>query len=226
MGLIHFGVPPQLVQAARERFSIRAFVETGTFEGDTAAFAANLFERVYTIELLGDRCEKARRRLAGEANVTVLSGDSPEMLRQILPGLRGVPTMFWLDAHWDGDGPIQGPQCPLTAELRAINDGGGPGNGIVAYILVDDARYFMAPPPPPRDPGQWPALSDIIPLLSDNGRRYVVIVDDIIVAFPVAARPFLEGHARGRPHAWAPPAVSGGVFFVPKSELPPRTIVR
>ena len=225
MGLVYFGIPPQLVAAARQRLGLRAFVETGTFRGDTAALAGRQFERVYTVEFVEERFRQAQQRFAGQPQITCLQGNSPDALRKIAPELKGIPTMFWLDAHWNGDTESRQYECPVIEEVRAINEA-----ELDAYIMVDDARYFIAPPPSPHDPDQWPSLDQLMPVLTRGDRRYVVIVDDMIIAWPRATKPFLVEYARTRPMAWSPQpqpgAGGGGIYFVPQRELPPRTIGR
>jgi FkbM family methyltransferase len=98
-------------------------------------------------------------------------GDS----RDILPQLDlSEPTVFWLDGHWSaGDTAGEGDECPLLDELATI----GPQHA----ILIDDARLFIEPPPPPHDPEQWPTLEQVIDALDD---REVAIRDDVVIALP------------------------------------------
>ncbi len=141
-------------------------------------------------------------------------------MRQIVPTLQGIPTLFWLDAHWNGDGHSREFECPVLEEVKAINDA-----DLDAYIKEDDARLYLAPPPAPHDVKQWPSLAQLVPALENGGQSMVLIVDDIIFAWPIAARSFLIDYARSRPLAWTPaPPASGGIFYVPRQELPPVTV--
>ncbi len=55
MGLVYFGIPHNVVLSVKEKFGVAAFVETGTFRGDTAAFAAGHFQRVFTVEFVEEQ---------------------------------------------------------------------------------------------------------------------------------------------------------------------------
>ncbi|HEY4328599.1 MAG TPA: hypothetical protein VGN88_02595 [Phycisphaerae bacterium] len=196
MGLVNFGVPRELVLAARQRFKIRNFVETGTFRGDTAHFAAQYFDQVVTIEFDPKRFIECKRRFAGMPRVTCLLANSPTALRLLIPELKG-PTLYWLDAHWNGDAKSRQYECPVMEEVAAINE-----IKHEAYILVDDARYFIAPPPPPCDIDAWPSVAELTGNLAHGG-RYVAMVDDAILAFPAGAKEFMVEYIRGRPMAWS-----------------------
>ena len=220
MGLVNYGVPRSLVMAAKQRFGVRAFVETGTFRGDTAAFAAEQFEKVYTVEFVMERYLETKKRLSVFPNVHCLQGNSPDVLSQISGELKGIPTLFWLDAHWNGDGASREFECPVAGEVKAINDA-----NLDAYILVDDARYFLAPPGVPCNPDAWPSLPELTALLA-HGDRYVVMVDDAIVAWPKHTQPYLIEYTRSRPSAWTAAAsnASGAVYYIPRSEVASFTV--
>ena len=50
MGLISSGIPQYFVDVLVKNFSIRYFIETGTCRGETASWASQQFEKVFTIE--------------------------------------------------------------------------------------------------------------------------------------------------------------------------------
>src|SRR5579872_3219830 len=156
MGLIRYGVPTEYVLSLKQRLGIDCFVETGTSEGRTAAWAAQHFKRVVTIELSEARYHRASVRLARHANVQQLLGSSPEILAQIAPTL--PPTVFWLDAHWDqGDRIERHRECPLLDELAALAP-----CWEQAFVLIDDACFFLSPPPADYDQTQWPNLRQVV----------------------------------------------------------------
>jgi hypothetical protein len=108
-------------------------------------------------------------------------------LREVVPAL-GRPALFWLDAHWSGlDTAGREAECPLLAEIQLIN-----AAPFTHTVLVDDARLFCAPPPRPHDAEQWPDLAATVSALRDEGRRHVVLFEDVLVAVPAADRPFLN----------------------------------
>ncbi len=188
MGAKRMGPPHDLVLALQEHLQLQLFVETGTFRGETAAWAATRFARVLTIELSSAYHAKAVERFKAQPGVRPLRGRSPEVLRQIGADLC-APALFWLDAHWSGlDTAGQDSECPLLEEVGVI-DATAPGH----VILVDDARLFCAPPPRPHRAEQWPDLAAIVTALVAGGRRYVALFEDVFIAVPVTEREFLTG---------------------------------
>lgn len=182
MGIVHPGAPRDYVLALRDAFDIRCFVETGTYHGETAVWAAAQFDRVYTIELSEELYARSGALLDGMPNVTRLLGDTRTHLARLAPDL--PPSIVWLDAHWSGTGTAgAGDECPLLDELAALR----PALASL-YVLIDDARMFLGPPHPLHDPTQWPTMEVITRALAHDGDRYVGSFEDIIVSVPLAAR--------------------------------------
>lgn len=180
------GPPTGLILALQRGLRIEDFIETGTYRGDTAAWAAGCFPRVVTIELSAEYFAAARRRFQAQPEITILQGDSGAALREIVPGL-GRPALFWLDAHWSGlDTAGRERECPLLEELAIVNQAGETHS-----VLVDDARLFSAPPPRPHRAELWPSLTDVVDALRDGGRRHVVAFEDVFIAVPLSARGLL-----------------------------------
>jgi hypothetical protein len=192
MGDVNFGAPVDLVIFLKKHFNINTFVETGTFRGDSAAWAAQHFEQVYTIEAHAPLWEAAQNRYSSLSNITFIHGSSPERLRILLPKLDNA--LFWLDAHWCGKTAGEDDECPLLAELEAIRE----RKIANPVILIDDARLFLSPPPPPHKWRQWPHISALISALNQFGNPYVIIKDDAIVAVPQSACPELAEFLRLR----------------------------
>ena len=194
MGAIHFSVDMRLVASLRRSVPLRVFVETGTFRGDTTAAVATAFAQVYTVELSRELFEAAAGRLAGFGNVTRLCGHSPRLLQELRPQLSGESVLYWLDAHWCGSGTAgDKAECPLLAELDAIAT-----LNADSAILIDDARLFLAAPPAPHDPEQWPSLADVVERLRSLNREHGLwVVNDVIVFAPIAARQAMTEYARG-----------------------------
>ena len=143
MGSVHFGVPEELILFLKRKFELEDFVETGTFQGGSAAWAARHFKRVFTIEANEPLWRAARARYAALANVQFILGNSPEELTKLLPNL-GRSPLIWLDAHWCGPHTAgETAECPLLAELAVI----AAAHIEPKVVLIDDARLFMAPPP-------------------------------------------------------------------------------
>lgn len=194
MGLMRFGFPSELGVLIKENFSPRYFVETGTYKGDTALWAAGVFDQVITIEASQAIYEKTRPRLAGIANIDFRLGDSPEVLQKILPTMDGG-SLFWLDSHWMGENTAGSHrQCPLIQELELLA-----GYAHEQYVIIDDAELFLCPPPMPYAPEQWPTIDQVIEKLkSANPLRYIIIFEDTIIAVPPEAYPVISSYCQER----------------------------
>ncbi|MGZ5086492.1 MAG: glycosyltransferase family 2 protein, partial [Usitatibacter sp.] len=200
MGAVTFSLDEKLLDAITGAASFGAFVETGTYKGDTAAAAAARIARVVTVEFSEPLWLEATQRFAGQPRVEVLQGNSPEVLARVRPTLAGTPTLFWLDAHWcvaeDTSGDHS--QCPLLEEIAAI---GALDDGSV--ILIDDARLFLAPPPEPHDVTHWPTFDRIVRALHAlSARHELMVVNDVIVFYPEALEQAVEGYARHHGVDW------------------------
>jgi hypothetical protein len=129
-----------------QKYNCSAFIETGTFFGDTTDFLKDHFQQLYTIELQEDLFRKAWERFKTIDRVSVLQGDSAIVLQDIVPRLNMI-SLFWLDGHYSssffvGDELIvtaKGKkESPIIEELDIILKNGLNKN----VILIDDARCF------------------------------------------------------------------------------------
>lgn len=80
-------------------------VETGTLFGEGTALMSQHFPTVYTIEIQDVLHEKATQKFASNPTIHCLLGDSVDVLKTLAPKLK-TPTVFFLDAHWSGDGSV------------------------------------------------------------------------------------------------------------------------
>ena len=178
MKMIATGRPKEFFRWMRENLGIDTFVEGGTYMGETAAWAAGVFGRVITIELSPELYDIAKARHADKKNIEFVLGDTRQVLGRIVPQLTG-PAVFWLDAHWSaGKTAGETNECPILAEIAILN-----ASPYDHMILIDDARLFMAPPPPPHRLDQWPDIWTIERALNSGpSPRYTIITRDIIIA--------------------------------------------
>lgn len=186
MGNKQLGIPQATALALAQRLKIKTFIETGTYRAGTALWASNCgqFNRVITIEGYKKRYDGniATYGLNTLPGLEFVYGDSRTQLPEILKTV-SEPAMFWLDAHWIGDSKIayvQRDECPLVEELLAINAHPASPSHV---ILIDDARLFIAPPPYPHHPEQWPNLHEIEVLLKHHARG-IEVKEDVIWAVP------------------------------------------
>lgn len=114
-------------------------IESGTYLGMTARRAAHCFSHVYTIELDGALASAAKARLSKLKNVTVVQGDSTE----VLPGLMGKAeidnALVFLDGHYSGGSTALGPVVePAILELEVL----APFRDRLVAVVIDDFRTF------------------------------------------------------------------------------------
>lgn len=193
MGFIHPGVPQDLVLRLAKAFAVGTFVETGTHKGNTSAWASGHFSRVVTIEGSEHWYERTKPRLEPLGNVSMLLGHSRDVLPKVIAELTG-PAIFWLDAHWSGRQTAGvNDQCPLLEEIAAVNR-----SAHEHFILIDDARLFLAPPEPPHDLDQWPDIGAVVAALGSGAAKYVVVFEDAIIAVPSSARASLQAYCLER----------------------------
>lgn len=137
--------------------------------GGAAIWATGFFEKVITIEASeeifnGNDFNKYN-------NLDACLGESVA----ILPEKICDDSIIYLDAHFSGGNTFN--DFPLIQELKIINS-------IIlnnATIIIDDARYCMAC----WNDDSYGSLPEIISLISNDKSRYVVIIDDMIIAAPL-----------------------------------------
>lgn len=193
MGLIHPGVAKELTLVIQRVIGPRTFVETGTAGGDTAAWAANEFERVVSIEVDPDLYKMANNRLRKNANVELHLGASEVVLTSVLDKVP-APAIVWLDAHWSGPGSGgESNECPLLQEIAAVDS-----VGVDHVIMIDDARLFMNVPGAPLHAEHWPSFEQIsVALRQCAADCYLLVHDDVIFRVPAQLRRSVELYLLG-----------------------------
>lgn len=219
MGSLRMGPPGQLVETLREACGIRCFVETGTYQGATARWAAARFEKVVTIEASRSWYDRTGPALRALPNVEPLLGDTRVELAGVVSRLRD-PALFWLDAHWSGGDTFGSEEeCPVLAELAAVLRA-----PVEHLVLIDDARLFLAPPPRPHRRELWPDIRELIQALAPRPDAYVAVFEDVIAIVPPGARPIVvqycqeaaeaaAGRGRGQAGLAGRLHRSGGLLF-------------
>ena len=135
--------PPHLLKQAvvsdyAKKFNIKILVETGTYLGDMVFAMQDQFAKIYSIELSPHFYAKAVARFSGNKKVTILQGDSGNVLNQLVPELKSA-ALFWLDGHYSGGQTAKGEkECPIYEELKAVF-----ASPFEHVVLIDDARLFI-----------------------------------------------------------------------------------
>lgn len=197
MGIVNFtnvGPPNELINKLRDIFSISNFVETGTYKGNTAYWASRIFDYVIMIEASESLYKEVTEKYHHVKNIEFIYGDSREKLRGVIAKL-DEPSIFWLDGHWSGNTTYGvNNQCPLIEEIEIINS-----SEYEHFILIDDARYFLSPPPEPHPIEQWPNICLVTGTLSLSDKiRYIVIFEDVIIATPSLAKHVIVHYCRDK----------------------------
>ncbi|HEX5031848.1 MAG TPA: hypothetical protein VFX78_10370 [Candidatus Eisenbacteria bacterium] len=194
MGNVYPGIPQSIVLELARIQGATILVETGTFLGATAQWAAAHFDRVHTIERSEQLYQQAHVGLAHLTNVTQHLGSSREILPRIVQDFGAERAVYWLDAHWSGGATAgEDDECPVLGELASLSI------RTEDIILIDDARLFLCAPPPPHDPAAWPTIADILQAAPKSS--FVQIVDDVIFIVPAGNAPLkkrLIEHAQER----------------------------
>jgi hypothetical protein len=80
-------------------------VETGTLFGEGAQLMSQYFNHVHTIEIQDSLFHKVSQKFHEHPKIHCHLGDSVMVLQTLVPQL-SEPTVFFLDAHWSGDGSV------------------------------------------------------------------------------------------------------------------------
>lgn len=194
----HIFTPPldALVEFCAHDLGIKMFVETGTFRGESAAWAAERFREVITIEQKPELYAKARETSV-HSNVVFHCGRSADILPQIaaLP----TPKLYWLDAHWcgaHGDSAGIDDQCPIAKEVMALH-----ACSADDVIIIDDFHMFAAPPPEPFRHEHWPSLDELFSISRGLPQQKMFVVGNALVLAgghnTQSLRDFLRSHPPG-----------------------------
>lgn len=176
MGIIRPGIPEDIVLYFKKTYDITSFIETGTYKGGTSLWASKYFQNVHTVEFSEIIYQQAQNNLKNIKNVNAVFGDSRKFLKDLI--VKNIePSIFWLDAHWSvGDTYGEGDECPLLDELYIINS-----KKNKHIILVDDARFFLTPPPRPHNIHFFPDIKEIIDCLDE---QFIMVFEDVIMIIP------------------------------------------
>lgn len=174
-------VPPpdfykhQTIKSYGERFDLDTLIETGTYLGTTVWAVRNYFSRIVSIELGQELYEKAKKMFEDYEHISIIKGDSGEVLPIVLELIIDKPCLFWLDGHYSAGITACGDlQTPIIQEIEAIF-----AHPIKQHvILIDDARLFVG-----KD--DYPQLDEFVQYIkSIRTDINVEVIDDIIRITP------------------------------------------
>jgi hypothetical protein len=156
-------------------FTLRTFVETGTYLGTMVNAVKHTFSTIYSIELDRTLASHAARRFVRHPHIRIIQGNSSVRLAELLATIE-EPALFWLDAHFSGGVTASGgADEPIMREVQSI------GRHPLAtrhVVLVDDARSFAGA-------NGYPTLTELLALLSSGFPTHEITVrHDMVIARP------------------------------------------
>ena len=112
--------------------------ETGLFKGGGVERSLNLFEKIYSCDIMKEFVDNAKEHFKHRHDVTILHGDSKDCLKVSLD--IDQPILFYLDAHFSG-GKTGGENicngCPVLEELKVIGQ-----RKHKDVVIIDDLRLM------------------------------------------------------------------------------------
>lgn len=131
-------IKQSIVKQIATQYSIKTFVETGTYLGSMINATKDLFEKIYTIELDPLLYRRAKMKFINFKHISIYFGDSAIVLPSVLKKIK-KPTLFWLDAHYSEGITAKGRlTTPIVQEIKSILKYKARKN----IILIDDALLF------------------------------------------------------------------------------------
>jgi len=113
------------------------YIETGTYRGDGVKLVLGHYAHIYTIELSEHWAQYNQQQFVDRPEVHVLSGDSKQVLPELLKSIAD-PVTIYLDAHYSGGTTAFGEEeTPLLAELDLLLTRSQPD-----IIIIDDCRLL------------------------------------------------------------------------------------
>lgn len=167
-------------------FNSKVFIETGTYAGDTTITAAEIYDRVLTVELSEKWYKLCLERFNNISNIKAYLGTSTEFLKHRDNYKLDLDyTTFWLDAHWSGKGTAKNgtENTPVASEIDLIN-----ASTQLPIILIDDIRFFQPhyiQPILDSDSTGYPSLTELNHKITTTMPLHeLVIYGDIAIIYP------------------------------------------
>lgn len=158
-----------LIHGYQKKFNLKILIESGTYLGDMIFAQLPYFDTLYSIELGDQLWELATKRFENNNKVSILKGDSGEVLHDLVPKLNQA-ALFWLDGHYSaGITALGSKECPIYEELDAIFK-----SNLRHVILIDDARLFIGK-------NDYPTIADLKTYVLENRPNAIFeVMDDTI----------------------------------------------
>lgn len=184
LGWLQNGCPvpaPPIVKRkvfARYAKANAAWIETGTYHGDTTHWLGSHFRSVYSIEPCEPLYARAKDRFFNQNNVQLFQGASEDIFDGICELIEDrADVCFWLDGHVSEQGTYQGTMpTPILEELHVIQKHLFRWRRVILFI--DDLRLFGGSP---CQQDGYPALELLLEWGTRNGMKNLVEHDIMIM---------------------------------------------
>ena len=186
------------LDAAIEDGGLVNYVETGTGEGISLAYAQHKFKDLHSIDIDADLIQAALNRFQGDGSIHLYVGLSRDMLPVVLGELSIEPTLFFLDAHFPGAdfhkityeesmARYQEDAFPLVEELKIITSGRNTSRDV---FIIDDFSLY--------EDGDWEAyawqykeLQGELGLATNSNEIYPILSDTHVFSIYTAHQGYL-----------------------------------
>lgn len=126
------------IKETAHKYSLKIFVETGTYMGTMVEALQKEFDSIISIELSEKLAVRAEKKFKSSSHIEIIQGNSGEKISFVLKKLN-QPALFWLDGHYSGGVTAKADlETPILSEVKNILE-----HPIKQHILlIDDARLF------------------------------------------------------------------------------------
>ena len=131
-------VKENTIKEIARKYSLKIFVETGTYMGTMVESLQDEFDSIISIELSEKLAARAKMKFKSISHIVIIQGDSGEKVSEFLAKLK-KPTLFWLDGHYSGGVTAKAEiETPILKEVENILNDTEKRHA----VLIDDARLF------------------------------------------------------------------------------------
>jgi len=149
-----------------------AWIETGTYLGETTKYLSQIAKYVYSIEPSKKYYDDAKEKFSKEKNIILIQGTSEDCLEEVISKTNVESVSFWLDGHYSRGDTFEGKNhSPVLIELEIIEK--YMVNFKNVNVLIDDFRIFNKHYPKSHKV-KYPTQSELINWVKDRKLKWKV----------------------------------------------------
>lgn len=153
-----------------KKYGYEILIETGTFRGTMINAQKNNFKKILSIEIDKTFHSEAIENFKAFPHIHFHLGDSGKLLKEIMQDI-DKPTLFWLDAHYNGKSSEKlEKECPIYEEIDAVFA----AKKFKHVMLIDDARLFVGEK-------DYPTIKELSDYIAQKDSSYKVEVKNDII---------------------------------------------